>query len=109
MLIKMLLRSVVIALLLVAPAAPLAAADLRIDIIHRDGPREPPPPVRVESSRPRHGYVWVAGYYTWRHGHYVWRSGHYARQRRGYDWTEGKWDRHDDHYDWHRGEWHPHR
>jgi hypothetical protein len=75
-------------------AAPAAAANLHIDIVHRTGPREPPPPVREDRYEPRRGYLWIGGHYEWRHGRYVWRRGHYSRERRGYDWEDGRWDPH---------------
>jgi hypothetical protein len=88
---------------------PVAAANVRVDIVHHDGPREPPPPPREERYAARPGFVWVSGHHEWRRGRYLWRGGEYRRQRRGFEWNDGRWDRHEDHYDWHRGEWRPHR
>jgi hypothetical protein len=71
----------------------------------RGGPREAPPPPRVEQIHPRHGFVWDPGHWVWRGHHYSWVRGHYVRERRGGEWRGGAWDRHDDHYDWHPGGW----
>jgi hypothetical protein len=47
---------------------------------YRDGrPTQPPP--RFERVRPRRGFMWVRGDWTYRHGRYVWVAGHWQRQR----------------------------
>jgi hypothetical protein len=110
MMTKGLLSALCLALLAVGtPGRPAMASHVQIDIVHHNGPREPPPELRQEQYSPRRGYIWDAGHHEWRHGRYNWRGGHYRRERRGYDWEGGRWDRHDDHYDWHRGQWRPHR
>jgi hypothetical protein len=72
---------------------------------HRPGPREAPPPVRVEVVRPRSGYVWVGGHYGARREHYYWSRGRYERARPHHEWHDGRWDHHEDHYDYTPGGW----
>jgi hypothetical protein len=72
---------------------------------HRGGPRDEPPPPRVEVVEPRPGYVWMGGHHAYRGHGYVWVPGRHERERRGWEWRDGAWERHEDHYDWHRGGW----
>ena len=53
----------------------------------------PPLPARYESGpAPRHGYVWVPGYWDWRGHHRVWVNGGWVRERPSYAYQRGRWD-----------------
>ena len=65
-----------------------------------------PPPLRVEAvPAPRHGYIWVPGYWDARgHSHY-WRAGHWERERHGYTYVEPRWVERDNRWYLERGRW----
>lgn len=66
---------------------------------------EPPPLRREVVPAPRHGYVWVPGYWNWSHRKYVWTKGYYVRERRGYHYTPARWERDGDRWRYERGRW----
>jgi hypothetical protein len=70
-----------------------------------EGPREAPPPARVERFEARAGFVWQPGRWQWNRGRYDWVNGHYERERAGKKWREGRWDRRGDAYVWVDGDW----
>ena len=90
------LRNVVVAMSLVFGAAVCALpkpahayTDIRVNI--------PPPPLRHEVfPAPRHGYIWVAGYWDWRGRHHRWIAGHWLRERVGYRYHPHRWDQRED-------------
>jgi hypothetical protein len=51
----------------------------------------PPPPRAEVIPAPRHGMVWVNGYWDWNGHRYVWRQGHYVQARAGHRWREDRW------------------
>lgn len=70
------------------------------------GPREAPPPIRVETheaSRP--GYIWVAGSWEWRGGRWEWTAGRWERERAKQRWLEGRWERRGDRWEYVDGRW----
>jgi hypothetical protein len=40
---------------------------------------------------PRHGYVWVPGYWDWRGNRHAWVGGHWVRERPGYVYYSPRW------------------
>jgi hypothetical protein len=66
----------------------------------------PPPPVRVEVvPAPRHGYIWVPGYWDLYHDNHVWRKAHWEQERHGYYYAPSAWVHHGDRWELHRGHW----
>ncbi|MEO8305027.1 MAG: YXWGXW repeat-containing protein [Betaproteobacteria bacterium] len=65
-----------------------------------------PPPLRVEHvPPPRHGYVWVPGYWN-AHGHkYAWTKGTWMRERHGYRYNTPTWVEHNGQWTMNRGAW----
>lgn len=98
----MISRLASVALLAVASAAFTPAADAaRIDL----NIGAPPPP-RVEVvPAPRHGYLWVPGYWDWRGGRHYWVRGTWVRERRGYAYHHPEWVQEGEHWRLHRGGW----
>jgi hypothetical protein len=65
-----------------------------------------PPPLRDEVvPEPRHGYVWVPGYWDWRHNHHVWVAGTWVRERHGYVYVAPEWRERDGRWEMERGRW----
>lgn len=65
-----------------------------------------PPPMRREMvPAPRHGYVWVSGYWEPRGHRHVWRPGHWVRARPGYVYRQPQWVQHGGRWDWRPGRW----
>src|SRR5512140_896305 len=82
-------------------AFPLAASADRVIVVD-----EAPPPLRHEVvPAPRHGHVWVPGYWDWRHGRYVWVRGHLEREHRGMYWHPHRWVQHEGRWEFERGHW----
>jgi len=51
-----------------------------------------PPPPRYEAvPRPRHGYLWVPGYWDWNGRNYLWIRGHWERARYGEVYRRPAW------------------
>jgi hypothetical protein len=70
---------------------------------------EAPPPLREEHAPPpRHGYVWVPGYWTWQGRHYVWHAGTWVRERHGYHYVTPTWVERNGHWEFHGGRWDRH-
>jgi hypothetical protein len=93
---------------LVTGIATVAAADPEVRDHRHDvdfGPREAPPPVRLERFEPRAGYAWVPGRWQWHRGRYEWMNGHYEREHMGKKWREGRWERRGDAFVFVDGEW----
>jgi len=65
-----------------------------------------PPAPRVEVvPAPRHGYIWVPGYWDV-HGHrHAWTRGHWERERRGYTYVEPRWEQRENRWYLERGRW----
>ena len=67
---------------------------------------EAPPPSRVEVvPAPRHGYVWVDGYWGVQGHHHAWKAGHWERERHGYTYNQSQWTQHDNRWELNRGGW----
>ena len=82
---KLVLGSLIAATL---TAAALPAAADRVDFYVN----VPPPAPRYEVVPvPRHGHVWVPGYWEWRGHRHVWVSGHWVRERPGYVYAPARW------------------
>jgi hypothetical protein len=82
----------------VAMPATSSAADVFV--------RVAPPPARVEATpAPRHGHVWVPGYWDWRGHRHVWTAGHWERERRGYVYHEPRWVERNGGWYMERGRW----
>ena len=78
--------------------APAAASDIYIQVA--------PPPLRVQAvPAPRHGYVWVPGYWNSRNHKYVWTSGTWLRERPGYGYHPSTWTEHEGRWSMQRGSW----
>jgi hypothetical protein len=65
-----------------------------------------PPPARYEAvPPPRHGYVWVPGYWNVHHKKHVWQKGHWERARAGYRYVEPHWTEEGNRWQLHAGQW----
>lgn len=58
----------------------------------------PPPVYREVAPAPRHGFVWVPGYWDWRYGRHYWVAGHWLRGRPGYHYGPVRWHYRDGRY-----------
>ena len=76
------LKSVLLAALLAAAAAP-ATAQVSVHInFGEEGARRPPPPPRHERMPGlRPGHAWVPGHWRWNGRDYVWMRGYYEAKR----------------------------
>lgn len=95
------MKKTLIAALLASSAAVFslpAAAEIYVNIA-------PPAPRYEVVPAPRHGYVWVPGYWDWRGNRHVWMKGHWERERHGYYWHPNRWIERDGHYVLERGRW----
>ena len=65
-----------------------------------------PPPLRAEPvPRPRHGYVWVPGYWG-AHGHkYVWTHGSWVKEKKGYHYHSPQWVESNGRWSMEQGRW----
>jgi len=51
-----------------------------------------PPAPRFESvPAPRHGYIWVPGYWGWNGRHHIWMGGRWEPERYGYQYRPAVW------------------
>jgi len=65
-----------------------------------------PPAPRVEViPAPRHGFVWVPGYWDARGQRHAWIGGHWERERRGYVYVEPRWIQRENRWYLERGRW----
>ena len=97
---KSLLAALCVASLAAAsiPIASSAAVGVYFDVA--------PPAPRVEViPAPRHGYVWVPGYWDAPGHRHVWIRGHWERERRGYRYIEPRWVERDHRWYLERGGW----
>jgi YXWGXW repeat-containing protein len=61
------------------------------------GPRDAPPPPRVENHEAvRAGFYWHAGQWDWANGSWQWTAGHWERVRNGKKWRPHRWERRGD-------------
>jgi hypothetical protein len=83
-------------------ATPLAQAQRHPDVWIGTAP---PPPRHEMAPPPRHGYVWVTGYWAWNGHRHIWAPGHWERVRHGYRYAPPGW--HQGPRGWHqdRGGW----
>lgn len=65
----------------------------------------PPAPRYEVVPAPRHGYVWVPGYWDWRGRHHVWVKGVWVRERAGYRYRPHQWVEHGGRWELNRGGW----
>jgi hypothetical protein len=78
------------------------ASDVGVNIVIGN----PPPPPRYEAvPAPRHGYVWVPGFWDWNGRRHVWIAGHWERARPGYAYYRPEWHREGDRWVLNRGHW----
>lgn len=82
----------------VVPAPAAASAGVYVQIA-------PPAPRYEVIPAPRHGYVWVPGYWDWRGHHHVWVRGVWVRERVGYRYRPHQWVEHDGRWAFNRGGW----
>jgi hypothetical protein len=74
--------------------------------VNTHGPRQAPPPIRVENPGPaRGGYMWIRGHYEWRTNNYEWIPGHWEREKAGQVWYDGEWQLQGGVYVWQPGRW----
>jgi hypothetical protein len=65
-----------------------------------------PPELRMEvAPPPRHGHVWVAGYWDWRNNRHQWIAGNWIRERPGYLYNQPNWVERDGRWHMQRGNW----
>ena len=51
-----------------------------------------PPPLRYEAvPAPRHGFIWVPGYWNWQRDRHVWIAGDWVAERPGYIYAQPTW------------------
>ena len=79
-------------------ATSAAAVDISVQIA-------PPTPRYEAVPPPRHGYVWVPGYWDWRGQRHVWVGGTWARERPGYSYRAPRWEQRDGRWALNRGDW----
>ena len=66
----------------------------------------PPPPPRYEVvPRPRPGYVWAPGYWSWDGRRHDWRDGHWERARDGQVYYQPQWVQADNGWRLQEGGW----
>jgi hypothetical protein len=66
----------------------------------------PPPPLRVEPvPTPRHGYIWVSGYWDASHHRHVWHDGYWVHERRGYYYAPPRWVERNHRWELEQGNW----
>ena len=95
------MRKTILAVLLASSAAAFslpAAAEIYVNIA-------PPAPRYEVVPAPRHGYVWVPGYWDWRGSRYVWTRGHWERERHGYYWHPNRWVEREGRWVLEKGRW----
>ena len=67
--------------------------------------RHAPPAVRYEVVRPRPGYFWVNGNYSWRNDQYHWVPGRYEAVQQNRVWVDGRWEMQNGYWVWIDGYW----
>jgi hypothetical protein len=77
---------------------PRIDAKVKADLVVDVGPREAPPPPRVEKFGQRRGWVWVAGDWEWKRGKWQWTNGHWEKEHKGKKWRRHRWEKQGDHY-----------
>jgi hypothetical protein len=80
--------------LLVGSALAVAAAipaAVQAKVIEIDVGVAPPAPRYEVVPAPRHGYVWVNGYWRYDSHHYRWERGHWIRAREGHHYSQHEW------------------
>src|SRR5215471_3564890 len=106
-----LLVSLTLELALATTTAPAGAPSpahhhaARTQLAQWRGPRQAPPPPRVERVEPRRGQVWIPGRYEWRDNRYLWAGGRWEREQPGRRWHPGRWQWQGNGYAWIEGEW----
>lgn len=68
-------------------------------------PTGAPPPIRVENSGTRAGFVWVGGRWDWQRGQWAWVDGHWERERANQVWVTGRWELQGNRWTWIEGRW----
>src|SRR3954452_17108976 len=99
MLKKMLFAAMVASAVTTAAVMPLpAAAQVYVQVA--------PPPMRTEViPAPRHGHVWVPGYWEWRGHRHVWIPGTWVVARPGYAYVAPMWIERNGRWYLERGRW----
>jgi hypothetical protein len=80
------------ALLVAASGAVLAPTSAQAQVSLNIIIGNPPPPPRYEVvPRPRPGYIWAPGYWSWSGHNHDWRAGHWERVREGQAYYRPQW------------------
>ncbi|HUL02046.1 MAG TPA: hypothetical protein VLV16_02315 [Gemmatimonadales bacterium] len=86
-------------------AAAACAEGMTLGVVYADR-RPPPPRVEVIAQSPGPGFVWIAGYWSWRSDDYYWTPGHWERAKHGYNrWESGHWQHRHNRWYWVEGHW----
>jgi hypothetical protein len=93
-----------VAILVIATAAPLAGCLATGEVSGEIVEEEPPPP-RQEVIEVRPGFVHIEGHWYRRGGKWEWQEGRYERERHGEHWIAGHWDRRGKGHVWVEGHW----
>jgi hypothetical protein len=65
-----------------------ASAQISLDVVIGTAP----PPIRVEvAPRPRAGYLWAPGYWSWDGHRHVWHAGYWEAERPGQHFVPANW------------------
>lgn len=64
-----------------------------------------PPPLRVERTGMRAGYIWAPGYWRWNGVRHVWVGGTWVVARPGWRYVGAGWVRVGPEWHFHRGHW----
>lgn len=67
--------------------------------------RPPPAPVVEVIPEPRHGHIWVPGYWSWQGERHVWIKGRWEKERPGYAYIPGRWEQRGDRWHFEPGGW----
>lgn len=85
------MKKIILATLVALTAAPalMPAAQAQVSVNINIG--APPPPRQEVLPPPRHGFVWIPGFWDWDGRRHFWREGHWERERPGYVYAPPVW------------------
>lgn len=84
-----------------AVVLPVAQAQVSVNI----NIGAPPPPRAEPMPPPRHGFVWIPGFWDWDGYRHFWREGHWVRERPGYVYAQPVWRQGPHGWELDRGGW----